>query len=86
MCVQFDATSNEFFYQLIARIIIVTASFCNNICTFFILGTSLESLSGLCQEDVAILGKKKKKKKSDWEGTLQESSNRTIVGEVVENE
>ena len=45
----------------IDSIIIVTASFCNNICTFFILGTSLESLSGLCQEDVAILGKKKKK-------------------------
>ena len=52
----------KWIFLSIDSIIIVTASFCNNICTFFILGTSLESLSGLCQEDVAILGKKKKKK------------------------
>ena len=55
-----NATSNGFLS--IDSIIIVTASFYNNICTFFILGTSLESLSVLCHEDIAILGKKKKKK------------------------
>ena len=60
---QFNATSNGFLS--IDSIIIVTASFCNNICTFFILGTSLESLSVLCHEDIAILGKKEKKIKRD---------------------
>ena len=58
----------------------VTASFCNNICTFFILGTSWESLSGLCHEDIAILGESKTwyctVKTNTEGGTLQEPSNR----------
>ena len=37
------------FYQLVA-------SSCNNICTFFILGTSWENLKGLCHEDITVLG------------------------------